>query len=766
MQNMKRILAVLVVLVMVLAAVGCNTKPVNPDANVTDAPEQPDNPVDQPTDEPVEPTDEPVAEAVDYEMISTLSWLSGKEYGKDYQSLYDQFGKQVTIDMVEEDPETGFAYVTIDGVRYLLGMDFLSMAMVYNTQPAGEYATEDDVYVAWWKLYQQRWNYLLPEIPLYSNEYYDVYNTKLKGVEEHPTNPYWGPSNALIDWTSDDGKIILGNSTDLSGKFRYPSFAANNPGASDNDIGSMISGLETAVSNKVGNYQWNDTVVADHVETINEDGSKTFQITIQKDLLFSDGTPITAKNYLAYTLAFCSPVGVQAEGRDKHAGLTLVGYDDFHSYTGPDSETGTKEFKGIRLIDEYTFAVTVAPDYIPYYYDITYAAYSPEPLPLWLGDDCDIVDDGNGVYLSNDAFYAKEGETYTMAAYIQNSALNTDQTFPYAGPYCVESYDSSDRSAVLKLNPYFKGNFEGAKPQIETVIYKKSVDATQLEDLKSGNLDVLSQVTGGDATNEAIAMADKSEGKFAYTHYSRAGYGKLGMRADYGPVQFVEVRQAIAYCMDRAKFAKDFTGGYGGVVDGPYYKNSWMYKAADEQGMMLDSYPTSLDSAIAILEEGGWVYNADGTDYAGTGVRYKKIPAAEATENDINYHSKDEAYKTEKVGDDYYMPLVINWYGTVNNDFTDLLLTGFMENENVKAAGFVVYNTIGDFAPMLDELYQSAVYGYYSGSPLYCLFNFATGFNSALYDYSYNWSIEPDMFENNSICYLKDLADVYVIPAE
>ena len=219
MQNMKRILAVLVVLVMVLAAVGCNTKPVNPDANVTDAPEQPDNPVDQPTDEPVEPTDEPVAEAVDYEMISTLSWLSGKEYGKDYQSLYDQFGKQVTIDMVEEDPETGFAYVTIDGVRYLLGMDFLSMAMVYNTQPAGEYATEDDVYVAWWKLYQQRWNYLLPEIPLYSNEYYDVYNTKLKGVEEHPTNPYWGPSNALIDWTSDDGKIILGNSTDLSGKF-------------------------------------------------------------------------------------------------------------------------------------------------------------------------------------------------------------------------------------------------------------------------------------------------------------------------------------------------------------------------------------------------------------------------------------------------------------------------------------------------------------------------------------------------------------------
>ncbi|MBQ6660283.1 MAG: hypothetical protein IJM57_02505, partial [Lachnospiraceae bacterium] len=657
---------------------------------------------------------------------------------------------------------TGFAYVTVDGVRYLLGMDFLSMAMVYKTEPVGEFATADEVYAEWWKLYMQRWNYLLPEIPLYSNEYYDVYNAKIHGVEEHPTNPYWNPASALIDWTSDDGQIILGSSTDLSGKFRFPSFGANSPGASDNDVGRMTSGLETVSTvTKDGSYKWNPTVVADHVETENEDGSKTFQITIQKDLVFSDGSPVTAKDYIVSTLVFGSPVGAQAAGRDHHSGLSLVGFDDYNTYTGPGSETGTKEFKGIRLIDEYTFAVTVAPDYLPYYYDTGYAAYGPEFTKMWIGD-CEIKDDGNGVYLS-DEFYAKEGDTYTMAAYILASALNTDMTYPYSGPYCVESYDSSDRSAVLVKNPNFKGNYEGTKPSIDKVIYKKSVDATQLEDLKAGNLDVLAAITGGDATNEALAMVDASEGKYIATHYSRAGYGKLGMRADYGPVQFVEVRQAIAYCMDRAKFAKDFTGGYGGVVDGPYYKGSWMYKAASAQGMMLDSYATSLDSAIAVLEQGGWVYNADGTDYAGTGVRYKKIPAAEATENDINYHSKDEAYKTEKVGDDYYMPLVINWYGTVNNEFTNLLLTGFMENENVKAAGFAVYNTIGDFAPMLDELYQMAVYGYYSGSPLYCLFNFATGFNSAVYDYSYNWTVDPAMYDDYSICYVKDLADIYVI---
>ena len=115
--------------------------------------------------------------------------LTGKEYGVDYTSLYSQFGKDITIADVIEDEETGFAYIEKDGVEYELGLDFLSMAMVYNAVPAGDYETADDAYAAWWRLYMQRWNALLPEIPLYSNEYYDLYNAQIKGMDEHPTNP-------------------------------------------------------------------------------------------------------------------------------------------------------------------------------------------------------------------------------------------------------------------------------------------------------------------------------------------------------------------------------------------------------------------------------------------------------------------------------------------------------------------------------------------------------------------------------------------------
>ena len=677
----------------------------------------------------------------------------------DYTSLYSQFGKDTTIADVTEDEETGLCYIEKDGVEYELGLDFLSMAMVYNTQVVDGWDTEDDVYATWWRYYMQRWNYLMPEIPLYANEYYDLYNAQIKGTDEHPTNPYWSPAAALIDWTSEkeDNSIIMGNTTDLSGKFRYATFGGTNPGAADLDVQNLSTGLETVATTKEGGFEWNPTVVKSHEETMNEDGTRTYTVTIYDDLKLSDGTPVTVKNYVVFPMVFSSPVGVAAAGKDHQSGMTLEGFKTFNTYDGTEG-SGTKELAGLRMIDDYTYSITVAADYANYFYAISYAGLSAYDVSLWIGD-ADVKDDGNGVYFTDD-FYAKEGDKYVMADHIVTASQNTDTTYPYSGPYVVKSYDSADKSAVLELNPNFKGNYEGVKPTIAKVVYKKIVSSTQLEDLKAGTLDVIAGITGGDETNEALALADGSDGKYVYTHYSRAGYGKLGFRADYGPAQFTEVRQAIAYCMDRAKFAKDFTGGYGGVVDGPYYSGSWMYKAAVDQGMILNAYATSVDSAIEVLTEGGWVYDAEGNDYV-EGVRYKKIPGDIATENDINYKSKDGAYVTTKVGDDYYMPLVLNWYGTSDNPFTDQLMTGFASNDNVIAAGFNVQYTIGDFSPMLDELYQAAVYGYYSGSPMYSVFNFATGFTSAAYDYSYQMTIDPAMYDDYSAYYIKDQADVY-----
>lgn len=693
---------------------------------------------------------------------SAKQLLEGKEYGTDYSSLYAEVGKTISIADVIQDDATGLAYIDVDGEMKELGLDFLSMAMVYNTSTEGtDFETEDAVYAEWWKLYIQRWNILLPEIPLYSNEYYDVYNADIKGVEENPTNPYLAPADALIDWTSEkeSGDIIIGNSTDLSGKFRFSNFGVNSPGAADQDIQKLVEGLDTVVAGKEGGYVTNETVTESIDVTENEDGSATYTIKIAEDLVFSDGSPITAKNYLYKTMVFATPVATEAAGGyDAQAGMNFVGYEEYAAYDGTnDGDGASKIFTGLRLIDDYTFSVTVDAAYLPYFYANTYAAFAPSYKDLWLGS-YDIADDGEGCYIT-EGFYEKSGDSYAMASHIKDSAWNTDSTYPYSGAYVIESYDASTKTAVLTINPNFKGNYEGTKPSIEKVIYKKIVTETQLEDLKSGGIDVLAGITGGDSTDEAIAMADASNGAFGYIHYSRAGYGKLGFRADYGPAQYTAVRQALTYCLDRATFAKDFTGGYGGVSDGPYYTGSWMYKAATAQGMILNAYQTSVDTAIAILEEDGWVYNAEGGKYE-SGVRYKRISGEYATEYDKIYQSVSGAYKTVEIDGDYYMPLVLNWYGTVDNDFSDLLVTGFEQNANVIAAGFAVEKTIGDFAPMLDEFYQQQVYGYYSGTPMYTNFNFATGFTSAVYDYAYYLTIDSDMYADYNQYYIIDEADI------
>ncbi len=742
---MKKLLAVLLALVMVLSLFACN-KQENGGDTTTEATNE------TTTTEATEPEHEA---------------LENYEFGVDYKTLYQAIGDKVTVDMVEE--EDGLAFVEVDGERYELGMDFLSMAMVYRTEPIEgneAFDTAEEVYNEWWKLYIQRWNYLVPELPLYSNQYYHVYNSKIQNYE---VNPYWPAAKAMVYCTIDeskgDNKIILGSATDLTGSFRYPAMGVTNPSASDNDIGNMVLGMDTVVPSKEGVYVWNDTVVAEHSEAVDENGNKTYTIKLQPDLQFSDGSPITAKNYLAHTMAFSTPVSVEAAGMDAMSGLQLVGYESYHDYDGTnagvDEESGktiTKEFAGLHLIDDLTFSVTVSAEHLPYYYDITYAAFTPVATGLWLGD-FDIVDDGNGCYLQ-DGFYEKEGNSYVMAKHMANSKFDVD-TYPWSGPYTVTKWDSSELSATLTLNPYFKGTYDGVKPSVETISYVKIVAETQNEWLSTGKVDILTDITGADATDAALKLVSESNGKFSSTFYDRAGYGRLGFRCDFGPASFTEVRQAVAYSIDRNKFTKDFTGGYGSVVNGPYYTGSTSYKA-NEDSLLLDAYAASEASAIAALEEGGWVYNADGTDYAGTGIRYKKLAKHELSSANLSYASVDGAYKTVEVNGEYYMPLVINWFCTEDNDVSEMLKTAWDGSAIVSSIGMDVQWTQGTWQTMLGELYQMADYGY-AGTPLYSAFNLATGFNSAVYDYAFNWSPDPKFFETASVAYLKDEADIFWI---
>lgn len=559
-----------------------------------------------------------------------------------------------------------------------------------------------------------------------------------------------------------ENKIIVGNVTEMTNDFIWPGFGGSSAGAADQDINKLVVGLSTMEVDKNGSYVWNKTVVKSHDEK-EVDGNLVVTVELNQGLKFSDGSEVKADNYLAYILAFSTPVAVNA----KHSGKTgqaFVGFKSFSAYRGADlaTEGATKEFAGVRKLGDYSFSLEIkGPDYYPYYFADTYGAATPYPLAQVLGEGVEVKDDGNGAYLT-DAWYAKgEGSTeatpvYAKSAHLESARRNW-KDYPYSGPYVIESYDDSTKQAVLKINKEYPGNYEGQKPSITTVVYTKIIEETQLDQLKNGEIDVLSAITGGELTKKALDVVNASEGGFTENHYQRAGYGKIQFECDFGPTMFAEVRQAVAYVLNRNEFMQSFTGGYGVVVDGPYSPDFSMWQAVKDT-IKLTDYSYAPTKAQEVLEKGGWTYNSKGEKYVAgqTGVdavRYKKLEGDALT--DVNKAYKSVAnedgttYATVKVGNDYYMPLVINWFGSQPNTVTDLLKTTLSNSSDMGTIGMAIRATQGDFTTLLGNIYRETESGY-SGTPTYGMYNLATGWNSSVYDYAYNWSLDPAYFDYSS----------------
>jgi len=496
------------------------------------------------------------------------------------------------------------------------------------------------------------------------------------------------------------GELIVGNTTELSGDW-IPYFQNN---AAEYDIFQLISGYGTVDMTRDIEYVINETVVEKYEVTENEDGSKTYTWTIKDGLTYDDGTPITAKDYVASVLLWSSPV-LGEMGAQNSYGLYFKGYNEF-------SKGQSKEFTGVRLIDEKTFSVTIAAENLPYFYELALASVSPTKLSFWTDDTVDIKDDGNGCYFT---------DNFTKEAYEGRiNAARREIPRPSTGPYVLKSYDEASKTAVLEINPKFLGNWEGQKPSIQTIIYKKVTNETAMDELATGSVDLLTGMSSGDEIQAGLDLVEA--GGIAYSAYPRAGYGKLQFACDFGPTQYPEVRQAIAYLLDRNDFAKSFTGGFGSVVNGPYGEAFWFYQETkDELNEKLNPYSYSLEKAIEVLETGGWVYDKNGNPYK-EGIRYKKLE------------------------DGTLIPLIIEWASTEDNPVSELLVVKLQENPDVAAAGMQINQTVMSFPELLNYIYRDSSQGDKYGVPTYHMFNLATGFYPE-YDMSTEYTIDPEMYE-------------------
>ncbi len=301
----------------------------------------------------------------------------------------------------------------------------------------------------------------------------------------------------------------------------------------------------------------------------------------------------------------------------------------------------------------------------------------------------------------------------------ENFVENPDVT---SGAYKFLVFEN--QSATVELNPEYAGDFRGNKPTIQRVQVRNVNEDLDVDLVLSGEIDI----APGVIEEEKIQKAEASD-EAVLVSYPRNGYGVLAFKTAKEPVNHKEVRQAVAYLMDRQAIIDGTSGGYGVVGQGHYGLAQWMYTmkgeefldAVDERGT---AYALNEDKANELLDQTPYIYEADGTtpwDAA------KAAEKAAADGENFNYWRHDENGRVLEINQGGASAAVLN------------VIAGQMP-ATARLAGMKYTTQLIDFNILLTEYYNLG--GIAPEDLTYHAFSLGTSF-TAIYDpyYSYHSSM-------------------------
>ncbi len=413
-------------------------------------------------------------------------------------------------------------------------------------------------------------------------------------------------------------ELTIGVTTAFSGNFLSDALGNN---ISDQDVRKAIHSYHLVTwSGEEGVYRLNDQVIT---AALSNGEQNTYAFTIATDLTYNDGTPITAKDYAFTFLLLTSRKMRDATGL-REDGSRVLGWKEYDEGLAP-------AIAGFRVIGDYQIAITISPEYTPYFYEMKALDLFPLPVDV-LMPGCEVRDDGNGIYITGPFTedQIRQNILDPAAGYASHPTVSS-------GPYMLKNYDG--KTVWLTANPRYKGDAEGNKPIIPelTVRYVPSRDL--MAGLIVGDLDLVVRSARVEQVTTGMALAS-GEG-FAMKTYSRNGLAFISFCGEKGPTSDLNVRKAIAMCLDKETLTAEYMGNMGTPVKGYYGIGQWMFPMTrgnipeswqEEAGenetwedMNLDGlteYPFDPENAAWLLDEAGWNLNAEGGVYT-EGIRYK-----------------------------------------------------------------------------------------------------------------------------------------------
>jgi len=442
-------------------------------------------------------------------------------------------------------------------------------------------------------------------------------------------------------------ELIVGTTTRMSGDFATDMWGTN---TADMDVRALLHGYETVSWTRYGSMQFNSVVVRSvHYDEMGED--LLYTIEIYDDLVYSDGSSVTAADYVFSLLLSCAPEIAEIGGTPQ--GLSHL--KGFGAYQSGEVEV----LAGVRLLSDTEFQLNIPGAFLPYFYGVAMLQVQPFPMAV-IAPGCEIRDDGEGAYIAaKDGLTGQEENGFVpgefSAAMLQETMLNPQTGYVFnpqvvSGPYTLESFDPQDSVATFLLNRNFKGNALGKKPHIERLEMRLVPEAESLKLLETGEVGLINKIMDDSIVLPAMDLVDEEAIKMA--SYPRSGLGFLAFACEKGPTDSQAVRQAIAMAIDKDAIIESSPQTMSATrVEGYYGIGQWMAGYSDGGGMdeegefvseadtpqgeilsvpeLLDEMrlPVDTQAAIALLTSDGWTLNEAGEpfDPEQDAVRYRLL---------------------------------------------------------------------------------------------------------------------------------------------
>ena len=251
-----------------------------------------------------------------------------------------------------------------------------------------------------------------------------------------------------------------------------------------------------------------------------------------------------------------------------------------------------------------------------------------------------------------------------------------------SGTLAHDTHDGPFIYEVTKIDPDgTERSIYLVKPTIQKISFSLADNDTMAKDLADGTFHLVNKVTYGPTileclgAGQAIEPVDDEEideelseeeaeeekeeetgdgegAEIRFQNYPRIGLSFLTFTYDWPTVHEKEVRQAIAWCMDRDQLTQDYCQGFGLVVNGYYGIEQWEYLICTGQL----EYPINFINDKTHTEEDLEEWSKHKYMYATTDEEYDELVAAWkmlTLDNLTNYNVYDlenDPDRTEKIG--------------------------------------------------------------------------------------------------------------------